>query len=134
MDNDVSFIYLLFDGAFITETDIWQSGRAAVRMKEKFSVAMETATGEVKSIKAWNVKEVHTHSHTEGDRFWPHSKHPDFNGEQICNGEESLQGQSGFLLWETMKKECNRDIEQANHLSLITPDRVLWLDTLAGWC
>lgn len=70
-------------------------------MKEKFSVAMATATGEVKSIKGRNVKEVHTHSHTEGDRFWPHSKHtvPSlYNGEQICNGEERTQGQSGFLL------------------------------------
>lgn len=69
MANDVSFIYLLFDGAFITGTDIWQSGRAAVRMKEKFSVAMATATGEVKSIKGRNVKEVHAHSHTVADQF-----------------------------------------------------------------
>lgn len=40
-----------FDAAFITGTDIWQSGGAAVRMKENFSVAMATAAGEVKGIK-----------------------------------------------------------------------------------
>lgn len=101
MANDVPFIYLLFDGAFITGTDIWQSGRAAVRMKAKFFVAMATATGEVKSIKGRNVKEVHAHSHTEGDQFWPHSMHPVsslYNGQQKCSGEERTQGQSGFLL------------------------------------
>ncbi len=69
-------------------------------MKEKFSVAMETATGEVKASKDETSRKF-THIHTQrAIGFGPIQSIQilDFNGEQICNGEESLQGQSGFLL------------------------------------